>query len=53
MENKKGKPFWYTGGFASENFNEVQVMVRAQALLLLKPNTKEKNLNRKERYCGC
>jgi hypothetical protein len=34
MENEKGKPFWYTGGFAGSKFNEVQVMVRAQALLL-------------------
>jgi hypothetical protein len=34
MENEKGKPFWYTGGFARRKFNEVQVMVRAQALLL-------------------
>jgi hypothetical protein len=45
MENKKGKPFWYTGGFASQKFNEVQVMVRAQALLLWKSDTKENNLN--------
>jgi hypothetical protein len=53
MENEKDKPFWYTGGFASQKFNEVQVMVRAQALLLQKSNTKENNLNGKERYCGC
>jgi hypothetical protein len=48
MENEKGKPFWCTGGFASQKFNEVQVMVRAQALLLWKSNTKENNLNRKK-----
>jgi hypothetical protein len=48
MENEKGKPFWYTGGFASSKFNEVQVMVRAQALLLRKSNTKENNLNRRK-----
>jgi hypothetical protein len=41
MENEKGKPFWYTGGFASSKFNEVQVMVRAQALLLGKSNTRK------------
>jgi hypothetical protein len=46
MENEKGTPFWYTEGFASWKFNEVQVMVRAQALLLRKSNTKENNLNR-------
>jgi hypothetical protein len=48
MENEKGKPFWYTGGFACQKFNEVQVMVRAQALLLRKSNTKENNLNRRK-----
>jgi hypothetical protein len=48
MENEKGKPFWYTGGFASSKFNEVQVMVRAQALLLGKSNTKENNLNKRK-----
>jgi hypothetical protein len=53
MENEKGKPFWYTGGFAGQKFNEVQVMVRAQALSLGKLNTKENILNGKERYCGC
>jgi hypothetical protein len=35
MENEKGMPFQYKGGrFSSWKFNEVQVMVRAQALLL-------------------
>jgi hypothetical protein len=53
MENEKGKPFWYTGGFASQKFNEVQVMVRAQGLLRWKSKTKETNLNGIERYCGC
>jgi hypothetical protein len=48
MENEKGKSFWYTGGFACQKFNEVQVMVRAQALLLRKSSTKENNLNRRK-----
>jgi hypothetical protein len=48
MENEKDKPFWYIGGFASQKFNEVQVMVRAQALLLWKSNTKENNLDKRK-----
>jgi hypothetical protein len=48
MENEKCMPFWYTESFASWKFNEIQVMVRAQALLLWKSNTKENNLNRRK-----